>query len=56
MFKIFKKKTEVETLNNKYKELLNEAHKLSTTSIKLSDQKVAKAATVLNKIELLENN
>ncbi|MDG2052312.1 MAG: Lacal_2735 family protein [Flavobacteriaceae bacterium] len=56
MFKIFKKKTEIEILNNNYKELLNKAHRLSTTSRKLSDQKVAKAATVLNKTELLENN
>jgi|TARA_B110000037_G_scaffold36308_1_gene44286 hypothetical protein len=56
MFKIFKKKTEVETLNNKYKELLNEAHKLSTTSRRLSDEKVIEAVTILNKIELLENN
>lgn len=56
MFKIFKKKTEAEKLNIKYKELLQEAHRLSTTSRKLSDEKVAEAATVLNKIELLENN
>lgn len=54
MFKIFKKKTEVEKLNKKYKELLNEAHRLSTTSRKLSDEKIAEAAIVLDQIESLE--
>ena len=56
MFKIFKKKTEAEKLNIKYKELLKEAHRLSTTSRKLSDEKIAEADLVLKKIELLGNN
>ena len=54
MFKIFKKKTEVEKLNIKYKTLLTEAHRLSSTSRKLSDEKVAEASKVLEQIEALE--
>tara|TARA_R110000787_G_scaffold201935_1_gene312720 strand:- start:5771 stop:5944 length:174 start_codon:yes stop_codon:yes gene_type:complete len=54
MFKIFKKKTEVEKLSLKYKELLAEAHRLSTTSRRLSDEKAAEASEVLKQIEGLE--
>jgi len=54
MFKIFKKKTELEKLTIKYKELLAEAHRLSTTSRRLSDEKTAEASVVLEQIELLE--
>ena len=54
MFKILKKKTEAEKLTIKYKELLTEAHRLSTTSRRLSDEKVAEASTVLEQIEVLK--
>lgn len=56
MFNIFKKKTQVERLNLKYKKLLKESYKLSTTNRKLSDSKVAEADEILKQINLLENN
>ena len=56
MFNLFKKKTETEKLNAQYKKLLEEAHKLSTTNRKLSDNKVAEANEILNQIELLKSN
>lgn len=56
MFKLFKKKTEVEKLNIKYQKLLTEAHKLSTISRSLSDRKIGEANEVLEEIERLENH
>ena len=53
MIKIFKKKSEVEKLNIKYQKLLAEAHKLSTSSRRLSDSKIAQANEILKQIELL---
>ena len=55
MFNIFKKKTEIEKLGIKYRKLLEEAHKLSTSNRKISDSKIAEANEVLKKIELLKN-
>jgi len=54
MFKLFKKKSEVEKLNDTYKKLLKEAHTLSTTNRMQSDEKYAEAQEVLKKIEALE--
>ena len=54
MFGLFKKKTEKEKLQDVYAKLMGEAHKLSTTSRKLSDEKVAQADAVMKKIELLD--
>lgn len=54
MFGLFKKKTELEKLNNKYKTLLKEARELSTLNRKLSDAKTAEADVVLKEIEQLE--
>lgn len=54
MFRLFKKKLEVDKLNDKYNALLKEAHLLSSTSRKLSDAKVAEANDVLKQIEHLE--
>lgn len=56
MLKIFKKKSKVEVLNLKYKKLLKEAYKLSTTNRKLSDRKAFEANEILKQIELLKNN
>lgn len=56
MFNLFKKKSEVEKLNDKYKKLLEESHRLSTTNRKESDAKFAEADEVLKKIEALTNN
>ena len=54
MFSLFKGKSELEKLNEKYKKLLQEAHKLSTSNRTSSDQKTAEANEVLNKIEELK--
>ncbi len=54
MFGLFKKKSEIEKLNDKYKALLKEAHKLSTSNRSLSDTKIAEADKVLKQIEQLE--
>lgn len=54
MFGIFKKKSEKEKLQEQYEKLLKEAHTLSTTNRKMSDQKTYEASEVLKKLELLE--
>ena len=53
MFGLFKKKTEVEKLQEKYEKLINEAHKLSTVDRKASDLKTYEADQVLKKIDEL---
>lgn len=55
MFGLFKKKTEVEKLNDQYKKLLAESHKLSTTNRMLSDTKMAEANAILDKIDALKS-
>lgn len=54
MFGLFKKKSEIDKLSDKYKILLKEAHNLSTSNRKLSDAKTAEADKVLKQIEQLE--
>jgi hypothetical protein len=54
MFGIFKKKSEKEKLEAKYEKLLKEAHSLSTTNRKMSDQKTYEASEVLKEIEKLD--
>jgi chaperonin cofactor prefoldin len=54
MFGLFKKKTPLELLQNQYKELLNEAHQLSSINRKASDAKIAEADIVLKEIEKLK--
>jgi hypothetical protein len=56
MFGLFKKKSEVEKLEEKYQKLLQEAYALSTSNRTLSDQKTAEANEVLTKIDLLKAN
>lgn len=53
MFGLFKKKTEKEKLQEQYKKLLKEAHSLSTSNRKMSDQKAFEAEEVMKKIEKL---
>jgi len=53
MLGLFKKKSEVEKLEEKYKKLLEEAFKLSTSNRTLSDQKSAEANEILKRIEQL---
>ena len=55
MFNLFKKKSEVEKLNDKYKKLLAESHRLSTINRKESDNKYAEADKILKQIEALKN-
>lgn len=55
MFGLFKKKPKVEILNDRYKKLLEEAFKLSTTNRKESDSKYAEADAVLKEIDQLKN-
>ncbi len=54
MFKLFKKKSELDTLNSKYRKLLEESHKFSNINRRLSDEKIAEAATILDKIQHIE--
>lgn len=51
MFGLFKKKTEVEKLRERYKELLEESYKLSHTNRIASDKKAAEAEDILQRIE-----
>ena len=55
MFGLFKKKSKLDKLNDKYKQLLQEAHHLSTSNRRLSDAKIAEADQVLKQIEQLKS-
>ena len=55
MFKLFRKKTEIDKLNAKYKSLLKESKNLSTSSRSASDAKLVEAESILNKIKALES-
>lgn len=56
MFRLFKKKSKVEKLNLQYQKLLAEAHKLSTSSRRQSDDKIVEANEILKQIDLLKKN
>ena len=49
----FTRKTEKEKLQDQFRKLLAAAHRLSTSNRKLSDEKVAEAEAVMQKIEAL---
>ncbi|WP_297798553.1 Lacal_2735 family protein [uncultured Eudoraea sp.] len=53
MFGLFKKKSEKEKLQEQYAKLLKEAHSLSTSNRRLSDQKTFEAEEIMKKIETL---
>ncbi|MGF1560252.1 MAG: Lacal_2735 family protein [Flavobacteriaceae bacterium] len=53
MFGLFKKKSQKEILQEKYKKLMEDAHRLSTTNRKLSDDKVFQAEEVLKQMDEL---
>ena len=55
MFGLFKKKSEESKLYTQYQKLTKEAHNLSTTNRKLSDQKAYEAEEVMKKLEKLSN-
>lgn len=54
MFKLFKKKSKTEVLNNQYRKLLKESYRLSTINRRASDEKMAEADRLLKEIERLE--
>lgn len=51
MLGLFKKKSEKEKLMDQYKKMLAEAHKLSHTDRRASDQKMLEADQLIKKIE-----
>ena len=55
MFGLFKKKSELEQLNSKYKKCLSEAHKLSTSNRSESDKKYKEADEIAKQIEQIKN-
>ncbi|WP_157823435.1 Lacal_2735 family protein [Olleya sp. 1-3] len=54
MFGLFKKKSEKDKLYDQYQKLTKEAHSLSSTNRKLSDQKVYEAEEIMKKLEQLK--
>lgn len=56
MFGLFKKKTEEEKLRERYKKLMGEAHKLSHSNRRASDEKVAEAEAVMKQLESLRQS
>ncbi|WP_438973646.1 Lacal_2735 family protein [Polaribacter sp.] len=54
MFGLFKKKTEEDKLQDKYKKLMEEAYKLQSINRSDSDQKYLEADAVLKEIEALQ--
>ena len=54
MFGLFRRKTETEKLQNRYKKLMLEWHNLSSTDRAASDAKYAEAQEVLTQIEKLD--
>lgn len=56
MFGLFKKKSKIDLLNEKYQKLQHEAYKLSTVNRTESDKKQAEAEEVLKEIKSLEQS
>ena len=54
MFGLFKKKSKIDLLNEKYQKLQKEAYQLSTVNRTESDKKQAEAEEILNEIKSLE--
>jgi len=55
MFGLFKKKSELEKLQDKYRKLLAEAHSLSQRDRRAGDEKMAEADEVAKKIDKLKS-
>ncbi len=53
MFGLFKKKSEKEKLQDQFDKLLKEAHSLSTTNRRMSDQKIFQAEEVMKQYDNL---
>lgn len=56
MFGLFKKKSEVEKLQEKYKKVMEEAYKLQSINRSDSDQKYLEADKILKQIDALKEN
>ena len=56
MFGLFRNSSPKEQLEKKYKDLMQQAHKYSTTNRKLSDKKVEEAEEVMQQLERLTKN
>jgi hypothetical protein len=54
VFKLFKKKSKIDLLNEKYEKLQKEAFELSTVNRTESDRKHAEAHAIIIEIETLE--
>lgn len=54
MFGIFKKKSKIDLLKEKYQKLQHESYKLSTINRMESDKKLAEAEKVIEEIKALE--
>lgn len=54
MFGLFKKKTEKDKLYEQFKKLTKEAHALSNTNRKMSDQKAYEAEEIMKKLEKIK--
>ncbi|MCL6258281.1 Lacal_2735 family protein [Aquiflexum sp. TKW24L] len=54
MFGLFKKKSELEKLQDSYKEMLEKAHKSSHSNRTLADKLAAEAEEIAKKIDLLK--
>lgn len=55
MFGLFKKKSELDKLQDKYRKLLAEAHTLSQRDRRAGDEKMAEAEEVAKKIDALKS-
>jgi|TARA_B110000046_G_C12663565_1_gene261631 hypothetical protein len=56
MFGLFKKKTEVEKLNDQYKKLMKQSYLKSTINRTESDALLAEANKILNQMELIKKH
>ena len=54
MFSLFKKSGEIEKLKKQHQKLLGEVHRLSTIDRKASDQKMAEAEAIMDRIVSLQ--
>ena len=56
MFGLFKSKSEIDKLNEQYKKLMAEYHKLSTVDRTKADEKMAEAEKVAKKMDEINKN
>ena len=56
MFGLFKKKTKIEKLEEKFNKLMSEWHKLSSINRSKSDKKYAEAQDIAKQIDILKKH